>query len=566
MQYPTLTRAVYLQYESLLDRNAAAILALVLVALAAVVVWLESRVARRRGATYRSSPGAGRRAQTSASGAGAGRPRSSAPRASGVFLALPFGVLVWWAPRASTGSPFRLAWRRRLTRRSHPQWRLVAQGSRPSRSRCSRGGTRHAGPAYSNGLRTCRTPFPGSPSRSALVYFGARYGGVLYQSLALLIFAYVVRFLPQALAATRSSLELVDPRVEEASRSLGRGPTRTLLAVVVPLARPGILAGAALVFLSAMKELPATLLLRPIGFDTLATEIWTDTSIGAYGDAAPAGSAPDRGLRAACLRALGATRLGARRARVSIDPWPDTASTSTWRRSTSSRFRSASTGPIPNSSSAIASSVAEMLGVSRASAGEMLKRLEAEGLVERGEHKEAILTETGIERAERVVRKHRIIERLLTDFMGYTPGEAHIHADELGDTFTRRHGRADRGAARQPRPLPARLAGRPGVRAGARTRSWRRSPTSKSAARRRSSGSPSTTASSCTGSTTRASRPGRRSSSARRSRRRASSRCCSAATRAGDRREGRSRPLRPPDARRAAPPAASRSGARSPRS
>ncbi|HEY8104228.1 MAG TPA: metal-dependent transcriptional regulator [Gaiellaceae bacterium] len=92
--------------------------------------------------------------------------------------------------------------------------------------------------------------------------------------------------------------------------------------------------------------------------------------------------------------------------------------------------------PDPGSSSAIASRVADMLGVSRASAGEMLKRLEADGLVERGEHKEALLTETGIERAERVVRKHRIIERLLTDFMGYTAAEAHVHADELGDTFS----------------------------------------------------------------------------------------------------------------------------------
>ena len=92
--------------------------------------------------------------------------------------------------------------------------------------------------------------------------------------------------------------------------------------------------------------------------------------------------------------------------------------------------------PDPGSSSAIASRVAEMLGVSRASAGEMLKRLEADGLVERGEQKEAILTETGIERAERVVRKHRLIERMLTDFMGYTAGEAHVHADELGDTFS----------------------------------------------------------------------------------------------------------------------------------
>jgi DtxR family Mn-dependent transcriptional regulator len=87
-------------------------------------------------------------------------------------------------------------------------------------------------------------------------------------------------------------------------------------------------------------------------------------------------------------------------------------------------------------SNAIASRVAEMLGVSRASAGEMLKRLEADGLVERGEQKEAILTPTGIERAERVVRKHRLIERFLTDFMGYTAAESHVHADELGDTFS----------------------------------------------------------------------------------------------------------------------------------
>src|SRR2546423_2261599 len=84
----------------------------------------------------------------------------------------------------------------------------------------------------------------------------------------------------------------------------------------------------------------------------------------------------------------------------------------------------------------LAARVAEMLGVSRASAGEMLKRLEAEGLVERGRQKEAILTPAGRERAERVVRRHRIIERLLTDFMGYTPAEAHVHADALGDTFT----------------------------------------------------------------------------------------------------------------------------------
>ena len=92
--------------------------------------------------------------------------------------------------------------------------------------------------------------------------------------------------------------------------------------------------------------------------------------------------------------------------------------------------------PAPGSSQTIAARVGEMLGVSRASAGEMLKRLEVEGLIERGARKEALLTASGRVRAERVVRKHRIIERLLTDFMGYTAAEAHVHADELGDTFS----------------------------------------------------------------------------------------------------------------------------------
>ena len=88
--------------------------------------------------------------------------------------------------------------------------------------------------------------------------------------------------------------------------------------------------------------------------------------------------------------------------------------------------------------------VAEMLGVSRASAGEMLKRLEADGLVERGEHKEALLTPSGRARAEHVVRKHRIIERMLTDFMGYTPAESHVHAVSKVSTRTPERASASR--------------------------------------------------------------------------------------------------------------------------
>jgi iron(III) transport system permease protein len=128
---------------------------------------------------------------------------------------------------------------------------------------------------------------PGIAVALALVFVGARIGSPLYQSIGLLLVAYVIRFMPYGLASTRASLDAVSPRLEEAARSLGRRPLGATTAVVLPLARSGIVAGAALVFLSTIKELPATLLLKPIGFETLATEIWKGTSIGAYSAVAP---------------------------------------------------------------------------------------------------------------------------------------------------------------------------------------------------------------------------------------------------------------------------------------
>jgi len=87
-------------------------------------------------------------------------------------------------------------------------------------------------------------------------------------------------------------------------------------------------------------------------------------------------------------------------------------------------------------SPANAARVAEMLGVSRAAVGEMLKRMGNEGLLKRDGGRELIFTEAGAERAELVVRNHRIIERFLTDFLGYSAAGAHEHADSLGDAFT----------------------------------------------------------------------------------------------------------------------------------
>jgi len=123
---------------------------------------------------------------------------------------------------------------------------------------------------------------PGIVVALALVFFATRAVPILYQTLAMLIFALSVHYLPLAIGPIGAALAQVSPRVEEAARGLGRGPTEVFRTVTAPLLRGGILAGAALVFVHAIKELPATLILAPIGFRTLATEIWNQTSYGFY--------------------------------------------------------------------------------------------------------------------------------------------------------------------------------------------------------------------------------------------------------------------------------------------
>ncbi|HEV8424092.1 MAG TPA: iron ABC transporter permease [Actinomycetes bacterium] len=107
----------------------------------------------------------------------------------------------------------------------------------------------------------------------------------LYQTQALLVFAYVVHFGSQALRAAQVAVAAVPSRLDDAARTLGAGRFRRLRTVELPLATPGLLAGAGLVLLSTMKELPATLLLAPPGFETLATRIWSATEDAFLADA-----------------------------------------------------------------------------------------------------------------------------------------------------------------------------------------------------------------------------------------------------------------------------------------
>jgi iron(III) transport system permease protein len=286
MRYDALTRAIYLQYRSLFDRTPAAVLALVLVGLTAVVLLVEQRW-RRGGRLYRATPGAARRAATVPLGHWRWAALGFCTATVGTFLAVPAGVLGYWLARA-IGNERELAAPWRETLNSLSASGLAACFAVLAALPVALLAVRHRSGWTRTLERACYAgnALPGIVIALSLVFFAARYASPLYQTLTLLVAAYVVRFFAQALSGAESALETVNPRLEEAARGLGRGRLATIATITAPLARSGILAGGALVFLSAMKELPATLLLRPIGFETLATEIWKLTQIGAYSRAA----------------------------------------------------------------------------------------------------------------------------------------------------------------------------------------------------------------------------------------------------------------------------------------
>jgi iron(III) transport system permease protein len=129
---------------------------------------------------------------------------------------------------------------------------------------------------------------PGVIIALGLIFIFNQYIPMLYNTVFVIVIAMLIRFLPQSMQSTEASLSLISPRIDEASQSLGLSPWMAMYKVILPIILPGILAGGALVFVSTLKELPATLLLRPPGFDTLAVRIWIEAMDASYYEAAPA--------------------------------------------------------------------------------------------------------------------------------------------------------------------------------------------------------------------------------------------------------------------------------------
>ena len=276
MRFDTFTRAIYVQYNSF-DRSQAALLALILIAITLIFVLFEARI--QRPYYFQDS----QRLTHPQSIVSLGRWRWPAfifcAVVIGISIVFPATILLYWlvlgistqatlpglgmsALNSISASGLAALF---TTLAAIPvAWLVVRQPSRFSQ--------------FLERLTYSAFALPGLVIALALVFLGINHARWLYQTLAMLILAYGILFIPQAVGTIRSSLMQIHPNLEEAASSLGRRPGGVFWTITLPLLRPGLFTGAAMVFLTAMKELPTTLLLAPLGFKTLATTIWSAIS------------------------------------------------------------------------------------------------------------------------------------------------------------------------------------------------------------------------------------------------------------------------------------------------
>lgn len=288
MRFDVFTRVIHTSYSASFDRTPAAVLGLLLVVVTVAISAGERRIRRRDLA--RVGSGLPRTPATLPLGAWRPWALGVASLVVAAALAFPIAALLWWSGTGLSGD---FEGTRMLASLGATAWfaGLAALACTLAAIPVGVLAARYRG-RYVTAVEQsvwAAHALPGLVIALALVFLGVRVLPDLYQRTPLLVLAYVVLFLPSAVAAVRSSVELSSPRVEEVARSLGARPGEVLRRVTVPLAAPGIATGAALVLLTAMKELPATLLLRPTGTDTLATRLWSHTGVGAYAAAAPYG-------------------------------------------------------------------------------------------------------------------------------------------------------------------------------------------------------------------------------------------------------------------------------------
>ncbi|MEX5213059.1 MAG: iron ABC transporter permease [Nitrospiraceae bacterium] len=278
LRYQTLTYAVYQQMTGRYDYAAASVLSLLLV-LFALVFLLTERWFRRRSRFYQT---AGRFRQAPRQCPGLGQ-RLGMTLYVGVIFALSFGIPAWLLLIWSAGAIQEGVLDARFFDFT---WNSVSLSATAATGAVLLGApvaylsTRRPGWLNHFCLHASYAGYvlPGPVAALALLVIVLALAPAWYGSAAVLILAYILHFLPVGLQSLEPAIQQVTPNLEEAARTLGSTLWDTIRRVTLPLIRNGFFGAWILMFLQCMKELPATLLLRPVGFDTLAVRVWLEAS------------------------------------------------------------------------------------------------------------------------------------------------------------------------------------------------------------------------------------------------------------------------------------------------
>ncbi|TCK92770.1 iron(III) transport system permease protein [Natranaerovirga hydrolytica] len=286
MRYVTFTAAIYFQRTSF-DTESAAVLSLVLIALTLIILWIESR--SKKSNKYYQNSNSYRRPMVLKLGKWKWPATVFAIFIFTVSVVLPIMVLIYWSiigiGMGAVNSRF-FAYAFNSLRVATVVSVLCMLASMPVvylKMRYPSVITR-----VIDRLSYAGYALPGVIVALGFVFVFNNFIPALYGTFYIVAIALIVRFLPQAMQSGESALSMLSPKIDEAARSLGYPPWKVMFKVVLPNMLPGVLAGGALVFVSSIKELPATLLLRPPGFDTLAIRIYVEASEAIYHLAAPA--------------------------------------------------------------------------------------------------------------------------------------------------------------------------------------------------------------------------------------------------------------------------------------
>jgi iron(III) transport system permease protein len=286
MRYTTFTAAIYYQMGSY-DNVSATVLSVVLIVLTLVILWIESRTKKKQ--SYYQTSNTFKEPDILSLGKWKWPALIFVSTIFFISVILPVIVLIYWSvlglEAGALDSRFwEYAWNSvKVSGMAALICMILALPVVYLRSRYPSKVS-----AIIEKMSYAGYALPGVIVALGIIFIFNQYIPMLYNTFYLVAIAFVIRFLPQAMQSTDASLSLISPRIDEAARSLGQPPWKVMIKVIIPSILPGIMAGGALVFVSSIKELPATLLLRPPGFDTLAVRIWVETSEAIYHMAAPA--------------------------------------------------------------------------------------------------------------------------------------------------------------------------------------------------------------------------------------------------------------------------------------